>query len=60
MKLSRRVLGVLGVAATAVLLVGCGSKSSSKKMTTLTVGASPVPHAQILKHVKPQLKKRGY
>ncbi|WP_056987767.1 MetQ/NlpA family ABC transporter substrate-binding protein [Secundilactobacillus paracollinoides] len=60
MRLSKRVLGVLGVAATAVLLVGCGSKSSSsKKITTITVGASAVPHAQILKHVQPQLKKEG-
>ncbi|QQM61971.1 MetQ/NlpA family ABC transporter substrate-binding protein [Lactiplantibacillus plantarum] len=52
------ILGLLAVAATAILLVGCG-KSSSTKTTTITVGASSVPHAQILKHVQPELKKEG-
>ncbi|RRK10776.1 methionine ABC transporter substrate-binding protein [Lactiplantibacillus garii] len=54
------ILGLLAVAATAFLLVGCGkSSSSSSKTTTITVGASAVPHAEILKHVQPQLKKEG-
>lgn len=35
------------------------SSGSSKKMVTLTVGATPVPHAEILKHVQPILKKKG-
>lgn len=50
------------VAASALLLVGCGSKSSdnaAQKTTTITVGASSTPHAKILEHVKPQLKKEG-
>ncbi|GKS81571.1 lipoprotein [Ligilactobacillus pabuli] len=50
------------VAASALLLVGCGSKSSDnavQKTTTITVGASSTPHAKILEHVKPQLKKEG-
>lgn len=50
------------VAASALLLVGCGSKSSDnadQKTTTITVGASATPHAKILEHVKPQLKKEG-
>ncbi|MEY2350333.1 MetQ/NlpA family ABC transporter substrate-binding protein [Lactiplantibacillus paraplantarum] len=56
----KRILGLLSVAATAILLVGCGkSSSSSTKTTTITVGASSVPHAQILKHVQPELKKEG-
>ncbi|AVW10821.1 MetQ/NlpA family ABC transporter substrate-binding protein [Lactiplantibacillus paraplantarum] len=56
----KRILGLLAVAATAILLVGCGkSSSSSTKTTTITVGASSVPHAQILKHVQPELKKEG-
>lgn len=60
MKFSKKLLGILGVAATAVVLGACGnSKSSSSKTTTITVGASAVPHAEILKHVQPQLKKEG-
>lgn len=56
----KRILGLLAIAATAFLLVGCGkSSSSSSKTTTITVGASAVPHAQILKHIQPELKKEG-
>lgn len=50
------IAGFASIIAVALLLVGCGK---STKETTLTVGASNVPHAQILKHVKPQLKKEG-
>lgn len=58
----------LGSLLTGVLLVGalagCGSSSSSSssssKLTTIKVAASPTPHAIILKHIKPQLKKEGY
>jgi len=50
------ILGLLAVAATAFLLVGCGKSSSSN---TITIGASSVPHAEILKHIQPQLKKEG-
>lgn len=59
MKTSKRILGILGIAATTVLLAACGNSSSKPKTTTITVGASPVPHAEILKHVQPQLKKEG-
>ena len=59
MKTSKRILGILGIAATTVLLAACGNSSSKPKTTTITVGASAVPHAQILKHVQPQLKKEG-
>ncbi len=57
-----KVFGLLAVVATAFLLVSCGKKSdssTSSKTTTITVGASAVPHAQILKHVQPELKKEG-
>lgn len=52
-----RVLTAITVAATALLLAACGS--TAKKTTTITVGASPTPHAEILKHVQPELKKEG-
>lgn len=51
------LIGLLAIAASAFLLVGCGKSSSNT--TTITVGASSVPHAEILKHVQPQLKKEG-
>lgn len=40
-----------------LLLAGCGKKSNG--MTTLTIGASNMPHAEILDHVKPMLAKEG-
>lgn len=59
----------LSVAATfvlgsALLLAGCGSDqgnaaSGSDKRVTLTVGAAPVPHAEILEQVKDKLAKEG-
>ncbi|WP_461240395.1 MetQ/NlpA family ABC transporter substrate-binding protein [Paucilactobacillus sp. N302-9] len=51
------IAGFAAIAATALLLVGCGK--SSTKETTITIGASNVPHAKILKHIQPQLKKEG-
>jgi len=51
----KRLLGVT-VAATALLL---GAANTAKADTTLTVGASAEPHAKILEHVKPELKKQG-
>lgn len=47
-------------------LVGCGAKkdssSDTKKETTkkIVIGASPSPHADILKVAKKELKKEGY
>ncbi|WP_438347213.1 MetQ/NlpA family ABC transporter substrate-binding protein [Paenibacillus sp. FA6] len=38
-----------------VVLAACGNKSSG----TLKVGASSVPHAEILKHIQPALEKEG-
>jgi D-methionine transport system substrate-binding protein len=38
------------------LLVGCGSKSEEKK---LTIGATPVPHAELLNLIKDDLAKEG-
>ncbi len=49
-------------AGLAVGLAGCGDKADAPKADagkTLTVGASPVPHADLLNLVAPQLKKDG-
>lgn len=50
--------------AVAIALSGCGAPSSSTVAdsttgTTLTVGASPAPHAEILEQVKPLLAEQG-
>ncbi len=50
---------------TALLISGCGSSekkaapAGSDKKVTLKVGATPVPHAEILNFIKPTLAKEG-
>lgn len=60
---------VLGIGTAAVLslalLAGCGGESkdsgaSEKESTKIVVGASPSPHAEVLKEVQPILKEKGY
>lgn len=61
MKLKKWGLLLLGVLIAAALSA-CGSSSTSgdgKKIEKLTVGASNVPHAVILKEAVPLLKKKG-
>ncbi|BFH60897.1 MetQ/NlpA family ABC transporter substrate-binding protein [Paenibacillus azoreducens] len=38
---------------------GGGDKGTEAKPVTLTVGATAVPHAEILKHIQPALEKEG-
>lgn len=45
--------------AICLLLVACGSKPAAKDSKTLKVGATAVPHAEILTFVKPLLAKDG-
>ena len=44
------------IAVLTIALAACG-KSDDK---TITVGASPAPHAEILKKAQPILEKKGY
>jgi len=48
-------------AALAILLAGCSGGQDNDKGgdTKLTVAATPVPHAEILKEIKPLLAKEG-
>ncbi len=46
----------LALVLILALLAGCGGK----KTTTIKVGATPVPHAEILEAIKPILAKEGY
>ena len=62
MKLKRRnILSlaiILSLVIGSVALTGCGGKDSEDK--TIKVGASPAPHAEILKEVESELEKDGY
>jgi len=52
---------VAGFAAAVVFLTGCSGGGSAKKDDKeIKVGATPVPHAEILAVVAPELKKAGY
>ena len=60
--MQRRTLtaALCGAAVLAFGLTGCGDKTpEAPKAVTLTVGATPVPHADILKFIEPALKKEG-
>ena len=58
-------LAGVGVMACALVIAGCGSDKQSEKAAapapsvTIKVGASPVPHAEILGNVKEALAKEG-
>lgn len=56
-------LAGIGLLAGALMLGGCTSDTAkptkSTEMVTIKVGASPVPHAEILNNVKEKLAKEG-
>lgn len=60
-----KTLAGVGIVAAAFALAGCGSDKQapaggeSGKMVTIKVGASPVPHSEILNHIKDNLAKEG-
>ena len=47
---------ILSLVIGCIALTGCGGKDDK----TIKVGASPAPHAEILKEVKSELEKDGY
>ena len=61
--MKKLVLFVLAILSIAIVAVGCGgSKPAAEqgsKNAVLKVGATPVPHAEILALIKPQLAKDG-
>ncbi|MBC7342857.1 MAG: MetQ/NlpA family ABC transporter substrate-binding protein [Clostridia bacterium] len=60
MRIAKKILLVATATLLAVGLFGCGgTKSGGSGETTLVVGATPVPHAEILEQVKPMLKEKG-
>lgn len=62
--MKKSFLAMLGLAAS-LLLTGCGGggdtggNSSDKLNATIKVGATPVPHAELLEEIKPDLKEQG-
>ncbi len=64
--MKRFLTSALLCAAAAVALTGCGDDKKTAEPaktaaadTVLTVGATPVPHADILNFIAPELKKQG-
>lgn len=53
----KKMLLLLATVALSLALVGCGG--SEPKKVTLKVGATPVPHAEILNLIKPGLAKQN-
>ena len=51
------IVTVLTLALCLSLFAGCGSSKNEK---TITIGASPTPHAEILQIVKEELAKEGW
>ncbi len=61
MKSWKTVLG-LTAASALTILAACGgdSESGAGDDKTLVIGASNVPHAEILEHVKDEYEAKGY
>ncbi|WP_297713103.1 MetQ/NlpA family ABC transporter substrate-binding protein [Clostridium sp.] len=58
----KKILAIALSGVLALSIVGCGSKgdTSSKDDKKIVVGATAVPHAEILEYIKPLLEEKGY
>lgn len=54
----KKILSLTSIIALVLVLAACGN--GGKKDKSITVGASPAPHAEILEEAKPLLKDKGY
>ena len=57
---AKRILAAGAAAVLAVGLTACGGKENKADDRTITVAASPTPHAEILESAKDLLKEKGY
>lgn len=57
---AKRILAAGAAAVLAVGLTACGGKENKADDKTITVAASPTPHAEILEAAKDPLKEKGY
>ncbi len=63
----KKIFGAI-LAGSLIMLTGCSGEKNSgetsngalKEVKTIVVGATPVPHAEILEVMKPLLEKDGY
>ncbi|MCG7339469.1 MetQ/NlpA family ABC transporter substrate-binding protein [Staphylococcus sp. ACRSN] len=54
----KKIFSLASVLVLALVLAACGNGGGKDK--TITVGASPAPHAEILEKAKPLLEDKGY
>ena len=57
---AKRILAAGAAAVLAVGLTACGGEENKADDKTITVAASPTPHAEILEAAKDLLKEKGY
>lgn len=67
--MKKKLIGLLtGIAVLGTVVTGCGGQQAENKATqetgttgpkTVVVGATPVPHVEILKEIQPLLEKKG-
>ncbi|MGC4377494.1 MetQ/NlpA family ABC transporter substrate-binding protein [Fictibacillus sp. Mic-4] len=55
----KKILSIILVAALSLALAACGKKEEGMSNDKIVVGATSVPHAEILEQAKPLLKKKG-
>jgi len=62
MKVWKKFVGTAAVSVLAISLAACGEESSGSGSDdkTLVIGASNVPHAEILEHVQKEYEAKGY
>lgn len=53
-----RKIFLFAITALSLLAIGCGG-GQDKKAATLKIGATAIPHAEILNYVKPAMEKQG-
>ena len=56
----KNIVKTMLVGAVALGFVACTDDESTQKKTTVKIGATPVPHVEILEFAKPLLKAKGY
>lgn len=59
-KKSIRILALVLALTSALALTGCGNEKAAEENTTIRVGASPAPHAEILEVIADNLADEGY
>jgi D-methionine transport system substrate-binding protein len=52
-------IGFVALVFSCFIFLAACSSGSAEKADKIKIGASPTPHAEILEHIKPELKKKG-